>query len=146
MATELWSGLTDRGNVLTTELNALANGNFSVKGTEFANQTHLAVWGILRLSVDFVSAPTDEATVELYMHAALDGTNYTDGDASTHPAQQLYAGEWSFDDVTAVQALDCVPFRLVPAKLKFQVRNRSGQDFPGTGSTVRLYTFNRTIG
>lgn len=145
MSTELWTSLTSQGTVLTaTELNALADAAYSVVGTQIDNQTYLAVWGVLRLSITFGSAPTDESVVEFYQHCALDGTNFADGSTSgtTHPGVQLHCCDISVDDHTNAQLLDSAPFRLLPGKLKFSCRNRTGAAFPAAPS-VTLYTFNR---
>ena len=46
MATEKFGAATDRGDLLTTELNALADGGQSVGGTELDNATNKDRWAV----------------------------------------------------------------------------------------------------
>lgn len=143
MSTEKVSVLADRGDVLTTELDALANGSFSAVGTELANQTNKDRFAVAELEVDFVSAPTDFSTCDLYAVTALDGTNYPDGGGATRPSQEQFVASFQLLATTSAQRLHSAPFELLGGKTKFILKNNSGQAFPASGSTVRLYTFNR---
>ena len=54
-----WEGAPEsQGNVLSTELNALASGSRTAAGTEVDNATNGDKYGYLELAVDFVSAPS----------------------------------------------------------------------------------------
>lgn len=143
MPTENWSTLTSRGTLLTTELNSLANGSYSALGaTALDNGTNLDRFAMAELALDTASATTDRAAVDLYAVPAPDGTNYAD---STEPSAYHFVASFMVDDTAAAQRLVTARFELPPCKVKFQLRNRSGQAFPASGSTVKVYTFNRTI-
>lgn len=144
MATEKISTATDRGTVLTTELNSLANGSFSASGTILDNATNRDRKAIAELNVTFPSAPTDESVVDLYMVIARDGTNYSDGGTSRDPGAERYVGSFTVQNTTSAQRLHTREFDLPPFKVAFIARNGSGQAFPTTGSTVSVSTFNRT--
>lgn len=145
LATELWAAAVSRGNLLTTQLNALANGSSSAVGTELDNSVNLDVYGIAVLSVTFGSSPTLNAVCSLYAVCAVDGTNYEDGSASLRYAQDAFVGVFQVYNNTSAQILVTKPFLLRPFKTKFAVGNASGQAFPATGTTVGIWTFNRTL-
>jgi hypothetical protein len=142
VATELWSAMTQRANLLTTQLNALADATYSAVGAVLDNGANLDRFMIAELTVDFVSAPTDRAAIDLYCIPAPDGTNYAD---ATEPAAYHFCGSFMVDNTTAAQRLVTARFELPPCKVKFVIHNRSGQAFPASGSIVNGYTFNRTI-
>lgn len=147
MPTELWTGLTSRGTVLGSELDALGNAAYSAAGsTVVDNATNLDRFGLAELTVTFGSAPTADAPVHLYAVYAPDGTNYADGGGSVRPADlSLYLGTFQVRAVTTAQRIQTPRFELKPAKLKVVAYNGSGQAFPASGSVVTLYTFNRSI-
>lgn len=132
------------GSVATVadgELDALANGS-GVLGDEYNNATALDTNAVLELAVDFVSAPTAGSIVDVYATVAPDGTNY--GDANAHQATALKVGEFVLTNTTAAQKCHC-QVRLFPYKTKFYFVNRSGQAFPASGSTVKLYPYTTEV-
>ena len=145
MPTEKWSSGTSRGTLLTTELNALANGSYSAVGTELDNATNLDRFAIAILDCDWVSATTLDAVVNLYAVCAPDGTNYEDGSASLRYPYDSFCGVFQVYNTTAAQKLITRPFELRPFKTKFAVYNGSGQNMPASGTTVTVYTFNRVV-
>ena len=66
MATEKQSTLTDRGSVLTTQLNSLANAAYCALGSvEHDNSANLDVWAIAELNVTLVERGSRSVTVTL---------------------------------------------------------------------------------
>jgi hypothetical protein len=145
MATEKWDVFTSRSTVLTTELNALANNGRSAAGTEIDNGTNKDVFGQLELQVTFGTAPSAGGFVEIYMVNALDGTNYEDGSNTVDPGTHKLVDRIPVRAVTTAQRLNGRMIPLEPAKTKFLLVNGSGQAFPASGSTLTLYTTNRTV-
>lgn len=146
MATEKQSALTDRGSVLTTQLNALANGSYCTLGSvEFDNSAQLDLWAIAELNATFNATPTLNSPVHLFGIKAPDGTNYQDGSSSLRPPDDTYLGTFQIYNNTSAQKLYTRPFRLLPVKYKFIVLNSSGVAMTASGHTVDLYTYNRTI-
>lgn len=145
MAAEKWQANTSRGNVLSTELNALANAGRSAAGTEIDNGTNLDVFGRLVLQVTFGTAPVAGGYVEIYMVTAPDGTNYEDGSNSVDPGTHKLIDRIPVRAVTTAQRLSGRMIPLLPEKTKFLLYNGSGQAFPASGSTLALYTTNRTV-
>lgn len=145
MATEKWAAYTSRGSVLTTELNALASAGRSAAGTEVDNGTNLDTLGKFVLQVTFGTAPSAGGYVEIYMVTATDGTNYEDGSDSVDPGTHKLIDRIPVRAVTTAQRLSGRLIPLLPAKTKFLLYNGSGQAFPASGSTLTLYTTNRTV-
>ena len=145
MATEKWAGFTSRGNVLSTELNSLANNGRSAAGAEIDNGANKDMYGQLELQVTFGTAPSVGGFVEIYMVNALDGTNYEDGSNTVDPGTHKLVDRIPVRAVTTAQRLTGRMIPLEPAKTKFLLLNGSGQAFPASGSTLALYTTNRTV-
>ena len=145
MATEKWAAYTSRGNVLSTELNSLASAGRSAAGTEVDNGANLDMFGVLELSVTFGTAPSAGGYVEIYMVTAPDGTNYEDGSNSVDPGTHKLIDRLPVRAVTTAQRLTGRMIPLLPEKTKFLLYNGSGQSFPASGSTLTLYTTNRTV-
>lgn len=145
MATEKWAAYTSRGNVLSTELNALASAGRSAAGTEVDNGANLDMFGVLELAVTFDTAPAAGGYVETYMVTAPDGTNYEDGSNTVDPGTHKLIDRIPVRAVTTAQRLTGRMIPLLPEKTKFLLYNGSGQAFPASGSTLTLYTTNRTV-
>lgn len=146
MPTEKWDVFTSRGDVLTTEMDGLANGNYSnVGSTVLGNDVNLDRWAVAEWTGTFGSAPTDESVLEVYIHVSLDGTNYPDGGNSDHPGASLHVADIPLVNNTNAQRVQSAPFQLMPGKTKFSICNRSGVAMPN-GSHLKIYTTNRTVG
>lgn len=146
MPTEKWTALASRGNILSTELDSLADAAASTVNIEYDNASNLDRFGIAELQVTFGTNPTADAVVDLYCLPTLDGTNYPAGSADATPEASLYVGSFQVNASTSAQRLQTSRFELPPTKCKFVAVNRTGQSFPASGSTVALYTLNRSIG
>ena len=140
-----WQAYTDRGNVLTTELDALADAARSAAGSEIANQTNLDQLAVLELLVTFGTAPSAGGYVQVHMVQAPDGTNYEDGSATVDPGIHTAVVTIPVKAVTTAQRVKSNRFQIGPGKTKFLLLNKSGQAFPLIGSTLRLYTTNDEV-
>ncbi len=139
------SGLTDRGTVLSTELNGLANNTRTNAGSEIDNTTNLDQWGLLQLDVQFSSAPASNAFVAIYAIKAPDGTNYEDGSSSVAPSTNTLVATIPVRSAAVAQKLTSQLFRLPATKIKFILENQTGVAFPSSGSTLKLFTVNEEI-
>jgi len=132
------------GNVLSMELNSLANDTITAAGSAVDNTTNLDVYGWLELNVTFGSSPTDSVpTVDVYMSISADGTNYASDPVTSGVdcgLQQIISIPTR--KVTSAQRKVVGPFLLPPGKFKFLLDNQTGVSFPASGSTVTLYTSN----
>ena len=141
----LWeSAANSEGNVITTELNSLADDGVTAAGTEYDNSTGLDQFGFLEMNVTFGSAPTENASMTIYMVKALDGTNYEQDPSLAVRNGQLVAIWGSYPSTSARRYMSDI-FPLPACKVKFVLINESGQAFPASGSTVELFTSNNEI-
>lgn len=135
---------TSRGNVLSTELNSLANNAISAVGTAVDNSSNLDTYGWFEINVTFGSAPSDtNPTLDIGMVQAPDGTNYQDSAVTGFTDQEhLFLLSIPVQKTTSAQLLVIGPFDLPPHPIKFQLDNQTGVAFPASGSTVELFTNN----
>jgi hypothetical protein len=139
------TAFNSRGNVLSTELNSLADAAFTAVGTEITNNTNLDQYGLLQLNVTFGTNPSAGAYVNIYMVTAPDGTNYEDGSATVLPAQACLIASIDIRASTTAQKRRTGLLTLLPAKTKFILENKTGQAFPASGSTLVLFSTNDEI-
>lgn len=146
MATEKWTAYSAPTTVLSTELNALANGDYSDASAAFNNSSVRFRYGVFEfVGGTFGVAPTDFTSLSLFMVESADGTNYEDGGGAVRPQGAKFRASVELRAVTTSQRLVSRPFELTPTLVKFVLHNGSGQALPATGSVVKLYTFNREI-
>lgn len=137
-----WVAPTSRGNQLTTELNALANGGFSAVGPAYDNTTNLDEWGACDITLASLN-PTAGAYLQLFIAVSLDGTTYEDAPSSTNPgSHQLVATVSLTTGASAKRVQTKDLFRLPPAKFKFVLKNAAGVALGATLNTVALFTTN----
>ena len=130
------------GNVLSTELNSLADGSRTNAGTEVDNSANLDTYALLELTVTFGTAPSAGGYLALFMVTAPDGTQYSDGSSSVDPGADTWVLNIPVRAVTTIQHKITKIFPLPNAKFKFILENQSGQAFPASGSTVELFSMN----
>lgn len=137
----LWdAAATSRGDVLTTELNSLADGAFSAAGTEYDNSAGLHRFGMCEINLASLN-PTAGAYLQLFMIAAYDGTNYPDAPSSTNPGlQYLCTPILNVTTGSATKRIMTPVFALPPAKIKFVLFQDVNVAFAASGNTVELFT------
>jgi hypothetical protein len=136
------AALLSRGNVLTTELNALANGGFTVVGPAFDNSVNLDEW--MGVEVNLASlTPTAGAYVQIFIVISMDGTNYEDAPSSTNPGSMQLVATISVSTGAGTKRVSTKDlFRIPPGKFKFVLKNQTGVALAATGNTVTAYTTN----
>lgn len=140
-----WEGApTSRGNVLTTELNSLANGGYSAAGTEIDNSANLDQWGSFEINLASLN-PTTGAYLQLFIVTAPDGTNYEDNPSSTNPGYHASVAVLPLATGTATKRVMSPWFRLPPTKFKVVLLNGAGVALGASGNTVELFTNNDEI-
>jgi len=127
-------------DLLTTELNALANAAGAVLSPAFDNRANLFLFGDFVLNSGFSPNPTAGNTVDLYLIPATDGTNYTDGGAATRPAS-AYRGSWVMRSASPL-VLALQGISLPPCPFKITVLNNSGAAMGATGNKVSISPYN----
>jgi hypothetical protein len=148
MATVKWGAApTSRGTVLSTQLNALANGGYSALGSAYDNSSNLDRWGWVELSLVSLN-PTAGACIYVYLAPSVDGgTDYDDGPSSTNPASHLLVAALSVKTGSAAKkVVSLVPFALPPGLFKFALKNQCGVVLATSDSNLLvLYTSNEAV-
>lgn len=134
-----WAAFTSRSTVLTTELNALANGAYSAVGTVVDNTSNLDQWGALDIVLASLN-PTAGAYLQLFMVQSLDGTTYEDPPSSTNPGFHMSVAVVALTTGSAAKRVMTPMFRIPPGKFKFVLLNNAGPALGATLNTVTLYT------
>jgi hypothetical protein len=131
------SALSSLTTVLSSELNALANGSATAASSAFDNTTNKHLFADIELVVAAQgSARSAGATISVYMVHAIDGTNYGDVNSST---AQLVA-VFPLDAATTARRATVTDVPIPPALVKFFAVNNTGQSLAASGSTVKVGT------
>ena len=140
VAKVLWAGASSVTQIMTTDLNSLANNTMSAASTVVTGQTNLDTFMWLELNVTFGVSPSDaNPSVDLYMAQAMDGTNY-DTAPLTGGANQghLYIVSFPIAKVTAAQRVTIGFFAAQPHTAKFYLDNQTGQTMAATANTLDI--------
>ncbi len=131
-------------NVLTTELNSLADGNTSALSAERDNGTNLDRYADFQLDLASVTISSAAAYVTVYVVPTVDGTNYPDWSSSTYANHdtQYAVGIMFVKGVTAATARSTLTgVALPPGKYKVALRNSCGASLAASGNTLAIRTY-----
>jgi hypothetical protein len=136
----LWRGYrTTIANVLTTELNSLADGNVSALSSEFDNTTNLDMFADLQLDLASLTISSTVAFVTLFVVPTIDGTNYPDfssGAIANYHLQYARATALVKNVSAATARVNFEEVRIGPGKFKFALRNGTGAALASSGNTL----------
>lgn len=124
-------------NLLTTELNSLANNANAVH----ASSVTLTSAGFLRAELEFLFtfgvAPTANTSLLVWLLRETDGTNFEDGSGSVTPTRTPDAIVTVRAVTTAQRAI--VPVDLPPGPIRALVRNSgTGQALAASGNVLSI--------
>lgn len=128
-------------NLLTTELNSLANNSNAVHASSVAITSSGFVSADLELLVQFGTNPTANTAISVWLLRETDGTNFEEGSASITPTRVPDAIFSVRAVVTAQRMIRQVD--LQPGNLRALVRNDgTGQALAASGNvlSIRPYT------
>lgn len=129
--------------VMSTELNSLANNARAISAAQGGDAADANLLADFELAVDFVSAPTLDTTIDLYLVRSADGASYEDGDASSRPSPDAYIRPFQVLGTTAAQRMILRDVPLPPGLWKAVIHNNgTGQAFPASGSTLKMRPHN----
>lgn len=131
-------------NVLTTELNSLADGNVCALSSAVDNSSTLLKYADFQLDLASLTISSATAYVSLFIVPTVDGSNYPDftSGAAANYHGQYYVAPLTFKVVTttAVRAnVSKVP--LPPGLFKVSVRNGLGVSMASSGNTLAIRTY-----
>jgi len=146
MATEFkWNAPDSVETILTTELNALADGANKITGTAVSNDQAAE----LDMYADFTlylaaqgAARSAGAYVALYILPMSDGTNYPYGGDALDPAANLWTANFVFDAATTARYAVIRGVLLPPMDFHVLVMNETGQAFAATLNTLKMRRYN----
>lgn len=136
-----WLGGTSRGNQLTTELNALANGAFSAAGPAYDNTTNLDEYAYCDITLASLT-PAAGAYLQLFLAVSVDGTTYEDAPSSTNPGAHQLVATISLNAAVGAKRISTKRFEIPPLKFKFILKNAAGVALGATLNTVAMTTCN----
>lgn len=123
-------------------LKGLAN-NVSVLSVEYDNSDNREQMAEFDILARFAVAPTGAPYLEAFLVAAVNGTNYEDGDASTRPARPA-SFVVPLRTVNTQQRIAVSSVLIPPTKFKLLLVNKSGQDTSAVdgenGLSMRTYS------
>lgn len=125
--------------VLSTELNALANGAAVTSGV-IDNTDEGDQFCDIELVWAAAALPTADRTVDLYWVRSLDGTDYEDASA-TRPPATAFIGSFVTDNVTTIQRKIIGQVAMPRRDCKLLIVNSTGQAFAASGNVLRMYTY-----
>lgn len=137
------TGLTSEGNILTTEMNALADNGITAVGTEFDNSgsADRHTYGYLELNLASLT-PTGTPYVIIYMVKALDGTNYEDSPAAGGANSNTEKLTIPVSTGVGTKLVMSKRFTLPDCKVKFLLENQLNVAMGASGNTLELFTTN----
>jgi hypothetical protein len=136
-----WEAFTDRGNLLSTVFDSIANAVLSAATTALDNGTNLDTHCIIEINLGSLT-PVTPGYIELYMTKAPDGTNYENDpviggvDVNTLIATiPVTAGVGAKRVMTGLIAIP-------PCPIKFFLGNQLNVTTAASGNTLDIYTAN----
>jgi hypothetical protein len=136
-----WAAGTSRGNQLTTELNALANGAFSAVGPAYDNTGNLDEYAYCDITLASLT-PATGGYIQLFLAVSVDGTTYEDAPSSTNPGSHQLVATVSLRASVGTCRISTKRFEIPPLKFKFVLKNASGVALGATLNTVAMTTCN----
>jgi hypothetical protein len=136
-----WAAGSSKGNQLTTELNALANGAFTVVGPAYDNTANLDEYAYCDITLASLT-PTTGAYLQLFLIVSVDGTTYEDAASSTNPGSHQLVATVSLRASVGACRISTKRFEIPPLKFKFVLKNQSGVALGATLNTVAMTTVN----
>lgn len=128
--------------VLDTQMDSLASAGVSVLGTAFDNSLALYRYADFEAVLDYAVNPTAGTLMELYLCAALDGTNYADGGDTTLINTSHYIGGFVLRAVTDPPQRITLRNVAIPQSLfKVHVKNSGGQALAASGNTIKILAY-----
>lgn len=140
-----WSAaVATQGNVLTTELNALAIGAYSAVGAEYDNGgANLNKYFWLELNLASLT-PGANPAVQIFATLAPSG-NYEDPPSATNTGYPMSLGSFPIATGAGTKRVNVPAFQLPPTKIRFVLLNSAGVALAATGNTLTLYSSNDTV-
>ena len=142
----LWSGYkAASANVLTTELNSLADGNVCALSAEIDNTSNKYILADLQLDLASLTISSTSAFVSVFVVPTVDGTNYPDwaSGAFANYHGQYFAASAAVRNVSSTTARANARGILVPpGKFKVALYSKVGVTLASSNNTLAARYYN----
>ena len=156
MAIEKWAAGGGPGftwtSVLTTELNALANGNAVIQSVAaaIANQTNLDLFADLSFEAGGTMTTAAPGYLGFYLYPQNHNAIYGDGafgtTAAGPPPSNYAVGAIGFPIGAGITIHGVVTGIIIPpGNCKFLLYNQAGNPLPATGNVVQYRVYDRSV-
>ena len=128
-------------NVLTTELNSLADGSVTALGTEEDNSTNKYLFADFQIDLASLTISSTSAWLGVYLIPTVDGTNYPDWSSGSFANYHsgYFAGAAFIKAVSSTAArADLRNVIVPPGKFKVAIRNATGVSLASSGNTAKI--------
>lgn len=139
----LWEedGATSLTTILSTDLNALADGTLSAVSSEVDNTTALDMLCWFELVTGTLQdAAVAGQMVDIHQIQSIDGTNYEEAPVTGGANSPPPICSFQYKAATTARRHVKGPFQFNPYKMKYYVDNRCGGQFAATGNTLKIST------
>lgn len=126
--------------MLTTELNSLGSGAGCNLSSAYDNATNCFLYAMFQLTVTLAATVTADTTVDLYLVAAPDGTNYADGSATVFSVNHVVGG-FNMRAVTTAQIVEIWGVPLPPTLFKVNVLNNTDKAMAASANTLKMIPY-----
>ncbi len=135
-----------RGNVLTTELNSLADGAFSAVGSVIDNDTNLDQFASFLINLASLN-PTAGAYLQIFLVQSNDGgSTYEDPPSSTNPGLHMTATPpLNVATGSGTKRIVSPAIRIPPGKFKAVLFQKCNVALAASANTVAMYSANDEI-
>lgn len=131
-------------NVLTTELNSLADGSVTALSAEKDNSSLQHLFADFQLDLASLTISSTAAFASIYIVPTVDGTNYPDWASGAIPtyAAAYFRGTIPIKNVSAATArANFEEVRIPPGKFKVAIRNGVGASFAASSNTLAMRSY-----
>ncbi len=138
------------GNLLTTELNNVADGAIVVDGADYANAVNKFRWADFFFFGTFDAPCNASAIVELHIFYKLDGTNYGDGEdgdvADPVAGHNSLHGTFSIGANAGPIYQQMIGVQLSPFNFRAGLKLNTGQDLTAVDTHwLKMYPYSEEL-
>lgn len=145
----IWLYAASAANMLTTELNSIANSNanvLSAAGATIDNSTNGFIYCDLEFLAGGTLTPVSGAFVEVWFLRSLNGgTNFEDGSATVAPGRLPDATIQVRAGTTITPRSGASGIILPPGHFKPILRNQTGVTLPASGNLLTYRPYNENF-
>jgi len=143
MAEINWSAFTDRGNLLSTVFDSIADATLSAATTALDNAANKDTHCLIELNLGSLN-PVAPGYVELYMTKAPDGINYEEAPIIGGTDRNTLIATIPVPAGTSTKRIMTGLISLPPCPVKFYLGNQLNVTTAASGNTMDVYTANLT--